>query len=169
MKSIPLNEETATIASRIIWFEPSAQALSDPVRFMAYAMTYAMHEEMRLIRRYVSDDDFREALDRAPPGIIDPRSWAYWNSKMGRYPPPPLPVRRFGNIKGPDKMDFMQIHGRESPEPAVKGLSPEEERHNARVTWQNMLQGATTDLEEIRRQAREDWRAKYRVEDKNRK
>jgi hypothetical protein len=36
------------------------------------------------------------ALDRAPPGIIDPRSWAYWNSKMGRYPAPPLPKRRFG-------------------------------------------------------------------------
>jgi hypothetical protein len=44
----------------------------------------------------VSDDDFREALDHAPPGIIDPRSWAYWNSKMGRYPPPAAPVRRFG-------------------------------------------------------------------------
>jgi hypothetical protein len=63
---------------------------------MAYAMTYARHEDMRVIREYVSDDDFREALDRAPPGIIDPRSWAYWNSKMGRYPPPPLPRRRFG-------------------------------------------------------------------------
>jgi hypothetical protein len=52
---------------------------------------------MRLIREYVSDEDFREALDRAPPGIIDPRSWAYWNSKMGRYPPPPLPKRHFGD------------------------------------------------------------------------
>ena len=38
-------------------------------------------------------DDMRDALDHAPPGIMDPRSWAYWNSKMGRYPPPPLPVR----------------------------------------------------------------------------
>jgi hypothetical protein len=44
----------------------------------------------------VSDDDFREALDRAPAGIIDPRSWAYWNSKFDRYPAPPLPTRRFG-------------------------------------------------------------------------
>jgi len=25
----------------------------------------------------MSDEDFREALDKAPPGIIDPRSWAY--------------------------------------------------------------------------------------------
>ena len=41
-----------------------------------YAMTYALPEDMRLIRQYVTDDDFREALDHAPPGIIDPRSWA---------------------------------------------------------------------------------------------
>jgi hypothetical protein len=108
MKPIPLNQETSLVAAQIIWFEPAVKALSDPVRFMAYAMTYAMHEEMRVIRQYVSDDDFREALDHAPPGIIDARSWAYWNSKMGRYPPPPLPLRRFGDIMGPDKLEFVQ-------------------------------------------------------------
>jgi len=96
MKPIPLTPETEVIARRVIWFEAPAQALSDPVRFMAYAMASATHEDMRALRRYVSDDDFREALDKAPPGIIDPRSWAYWNSKMGRYPPPPLPKRSFG-------------------------------------------------------------------------
>jgi hypothetical protein len=106
MKPIPLNEETTAIAAQVVWFESPSEALSDPVRFMAYAMTYSMHEHMRVLRHYVSDDDFREALDRAPPGIIDARSWAYWNSKMGRYPPPPLPVRRFGNIVGPEKMEF---------------------------------------------------------------
>jgi hypothetical protein len=96
MKSIPLNQETARIAQRVVWFEAPAQALADPVRFMAYAMTHAGHEDMAVLRRYVSDNDFREALDRAPAGIIDPRSWAYWNSKFGRYPTPPLPTRRFG-------------------------------------------------------------------------
>lgn len=96
MKPIPLNAETEAVAKRIVWFEPPAQALADPVRFMAYGMTYATHEDMRVLRRYVSDDDFREALDRAPPGIIDPRSWAYWNSKFGRYPAPPMPTRRLG-------------------------------------------------------------------------
>jgi hypothetical protein len=99
---IPLNKETAAVAAKIIWFEPPSEALSDPVRFMAYAMTYARHEDMRVLRHYVSDDDLRDALDRAPPGIIDARSWAYWNSKLGRFPPPPLPVRRFGNTVGPD-------------------------------------------------------------------
>jgi hypothetical protein len=111
------------LAARIIWFEPPEKALSDPVRFVAYAMTYAMHEDMQNIRRYVSDDDFREALDRAPPGIIDPRSWAYWNSKMGRYPPPPLPRRRFGDVVGPEKLEF-----------AANG-SLEEMRLQARKDW----------------------------------
>lgn len=116
MKPIPLNEETTTPATRIIWFEPAAQALSDPVRFMTYAMEYALHEEMRVLRRYVSDDDFREALDKAPPGIMGPRSWAYWNSKMGRYPPPPLHVRRFGDIVGPEKMEFAQDFAIRNPD-----------------------------------------------------
>jgi hypothetical protein len=63
---------------------------------MAYAMANALPEDMRLLRRYVSDEEMREVLDNAPPGIIDPRSWAYWNSKMGRWPAPPMPVRTFG-------------------------------------------------------------------------
>jgi len=94
MKPIPLNPETEEVARRLVWFEGPAEALADPVRFMAYAMARATHEDMKIIRRYVSDDDFREALDKVPPGIIDSRSWAYWNSKMGRYPAPPLPKRQ---------------------------------------------------------------------------
>ena len=89
MNPIPLTPQTLAVARKIVWFEPPEKALADPIRFMAYAMTYALPEDMRFIRRYVSDDDFRDALDHAPAGIIDPRSWAYWNSKMGRYPAPP--------------------------------------------------------------------------------
>jgi hypothetical protein len=96
MKPIPLTPETEAVARRVIWFEEPAEALSDPIRLMAYAMASATHGDMKVLRRYVSDEDFLEALDKAPPGIIDPRSWAYWNSKLGRYPAPPLPVRAFG-------------------------------------------------------------------------
>ena len=94
MKPIPLNPETVAVARRVVWFEGPAEALSDPIRFMAYAMASATHADMKVLRRYLSDDDFREALDNAPPGIIDPRSWAYWNSKLGRYSAPPAPTRR---------------------------------------------------------------------------
>jgi len=50
-------------------------------------------EEIAVIRRYLDLDDFREALEDAPPGIIDERSWAYWNVMIGRYPTPPMPRR----------------------------------------------------------------------------
>ena len=45
------------------------------------------------MRRYVSDDDLQYAIEHAPPGIFDPRSWTYWNLKLGRWPAPPMPVR----------------------------------------------------------------------------
>ncbi len=86
MRPIPLNSETEKVARRVIWFEPPVETLADPVRFMAYTVSHATHDDMKVIRRYVSDDDFREALDRPPPGIINPRSCVYWNSKFGRFP-----------------------------------------------------------------------------------
>jgi hypothetical protein len=93
MKPIPLNNETEEVARRVVWFEEPAEALEDPIRFMAYAMRHATHDDMKVLRRYVSNEDFCEALDKAPPGIIDARSWAYWNNTVGRYPAPPLPKR----------------------------------------------------------------------------
>jgi hypothetical protein len=92
---LPLNDETIALAESLIWFEPPAQALADPIRFVAYAFARATHEQMKVLGNYLSGDDLREALDKAPPGIIDPRSWAYWNARMGRFPAPPLPERRF--------------------------------------------------------------------------
>jgi len=97
MTPIPLTDEITAVARHVVWFEPPEQALRDPVRFMAYAMTYASAEEMTILRRYVSDADILEALDRAPPGIIDPRSWSYWNAVVGRWPAPPPPVRSFSS------------------------------------------------------------------------
>ena len=93
MTPLPLTDDLKAVARRVIWFEEPDQALSDPVRFLAYAMTFATHEDMQAIRRHVTDDELREALDNAPPGIIDPRSWSYWNLMVGRHPAPPLPKR----------------------------------------------------------------------------
>jgi hypothetical protein len=95
MTPIPLTQATAEVARRIVWFEPPDQALADPVRFMAYAMARATVADLAVLAPYLTDEDWQEALDNAPPGIIDPRSWAYWNNRFGRYPVPPMPVRRF--------------------------------------------------------------------------
>jgi hypothetical protein len=96
MNTIPLTDETGALARRLVWFEEPEEAISDPVRFIAYALARATHDDMKLLRRYFSDDDLREAIDHAPPGIIDARSSAYWNAKLGRYPAPPMPTRKFG-------------------------------------------------------------------------
>lgn len=96
MKPVPLNADTEAAVRRVLWFETPADALAEPVRFMAYAMARATHGVMKVLRRYVSDEDFQEALDRAPPGIIDPRSWAYWNNMVGRYTAPAMPRRQLG-------------------------------------------------------------------------
>ncbi|HTZ72134.1 MAG TPA: hypothetical protein VMB71_15870 [Acetobacteraceae bacterium] len=93
MKPVPLTDETRDIAARLVWFEPAEQSLADPVRFLAYAFARATHADMKILRQFLDEDDLREALDHAPPGIIDPRSWSYWNAMMGRYPAPPMPVR----------------------------------------------------------------------------
>jgi hypothetical protein len=94
LKDLPRTPEMLAVARRVVWFEPPETALADPVRFLAYAMSYGTHEDMREVRRHVADDDLRAALAAAPPGIIDPRSWAYWHLVVDRYPPPPLPRRR---------------------------------------------------------------------------
>jgi hypothetical protein len=98
MKPIPLTPETKAMARRLIWFEEPAEALADPIRFVAYALESATHEDIQALREHanLTDADIREALDAAPPGIIRPRSWAYWNAKMGRYPAPPSPKRQLG-------------------------------------------------------------------------
>ncbi len=96
MKTIPLTPDTEALARRLVWFEEPREALSDTFRFVAYAVARATHEDMKLVRAFLTDDDLREALDHAPPGIIDQRSWAYWNARLGRYPVPPMPKRQLG-------------------------------------------------------------------------
>jgi hypothetical protein len=82
MKPFPHNVDTLAVARRVMWFEPPEQALAEPVRFLAYLMTYGTPEDIAVIQRYADLDDFREALEHAPPGIINERSWAYWNAMI---------------------------------------------------------------------------------------
>jgi hypothetical protein len=91
MKPLPRKSDLLEVVPNVIWFEPPEKALADPVRFLAYLMTYGTLEDVAVVRRYLDLDDFREALERAPPGIIDKRSWSYWNIVTGRYPVPPMP------------------------------------------------------------------------------
>jgi hypothetical protein len=93
VKPLPPDGDLLAVALRVVWFEPPEQALADPIRFLAYVMTYGTADDVAVVRRHLDLDDFREALEHAPPGVIDERSWAYWNAMVGRYPAPPMPRR----------------------------------------------------------------------------
>lgn len=93
MKPLPRTPEFLRAAKRIVWFKAPEEALDNPVELMAYAMKGATDEDMALLLDHVGMRGLREAIDNAPPGIIDARSWSYWNAKIGRYPAPPAPQR----------------------------------------------------------------------------
>ena len=94
MKSLPQTPALLAVAQRVVWFKEPADALADPVHFLAHVMTYGTVEDLQALQDIIGMDEFREVLDDAPPGIFDARSWAYWNLKCGRMPVPPLPTRR---------------------------------------------------------------------------
>jgi hypothetical protein len=78
MNALPNTPETLALSKRLIWFEAPAQALLDPVRLLAYAFQFGRAAEIAVLNRHYSTADLQLALQSAPPGIIDARSYAYW-------------------------------------------------------------------------------------------
>ena len=56
MRNIPVTPESEALARRLVWFETPGEALSDPVRFVAYALARATHEDMTILRRFLTED-----------------------------------------------------------------------------------------------------------------
>lgn len=94
MKKLPTTPTLLNVARRVVWFKDPAETLADPVYFLAHVMTYGTAEDFCAIQKVVEPKEFRDALEQAPAGIFDPRSWAYWNLKFSISPCPPLPTRR---------------------------------------------------------------------------
>lgn len=88
--------DLARVARRCVWFMEPEAALARPVHFIAHVLTYGTFEDVKTLRRHFTDEELATALDEAPPGVFDGRSWGYWLLKLkGLRRPPPLPVRRF--------------------------------------------------------------------------
>src|SRR6266404_840063 len=82
------SDELPAVAKRIFCFGTPKEALEFPLRFLTYAMTYATDEDIEILRKYFSDQEFKAALDDSAPGIFDQSSWTKWNQHYDRTPHP---------------------------------------------------------------------------------
>jgi hypothetical protein len=60
MKPLPETPELLAVAERVVWFKPPAEALADPVHFLAHVMTYGTVEDLRALVGVVDQNEFRE-------------------------------------------------------------------------------------------------------------
>ncbi len=80
------------IAAKYVWWQPPEAALARPRHFLCQLMTLGTAEDVRAVRRALGDAAFLDALEHAPAGIMDAKSWSYWHLFYGRQVPP-LPER----------------------------------------------------------------------------
>lgn len=93
----PLDANLSRAIRAVIWFEPPEEAIRHTSRLLCYAMQYTSEPSFGVLRKHFGDEAFREALRKAPPGILDQKSWGFFHvyfRPYGTEPTPPLPVRR---------------------------------------------------------------------------
>ena len=100
------SDELLAVAKRIFCFGTPEEALEFPKRFLTYAMTYASDEDIEILRKYFSDDDFKATLGDTVPGIFDQSSWVKWNERYNRIPVSPLPRRQIPGVDPSTVLDF---------------------------------------------------------------
>lgn len=74
------------LAARLVWWQPAAATLQDRGRLLAQVMVYGTPEDLAVARRHYPESAFRAVLVQPPPGVFDPRSWAYWHVVFGLEP-----------------------------------------------------------------------------------
>ncbi len=98
LESLPHTSDLLQLAERYVWFKQPHETLNHATHFIAYVLTYGLNKDIKILRRYVTNDQLREALHHAPPGVFDARSWAYWHLRLGFDHPPPLPKRDLDSL-----------------------------------------------------------------------
>ena len=81
------------IAARVCWWQPAGETLKDSPLFLCRVMTFGTWDDASFCLERFGRDGFRGALQSAPPGLLDPRSWHYWHHRLGLVPVPAQPLR----------------------------------------------------------------------------
>ncbi len=80
------------VARRVFWWGQPEDWMQDVIRFTAQVMVFGDWSDTTLTWRLLSPSLFRQVLAQAPPGVFDPKSWAFWHHYF-QITTPPLPKR----------------------------------------------------------------------------
>lgn len=83
-------------ARQVVWFDGPERRAIDPYALLAFIMAKSVPSAYRHARECFgfTDEDFREALRRAKPGLfVYPEQWAKWNKELEIDPPLPMPKK----------------------------------------------------------------------------
>ena len=90
-----MDPELRRIASRVVWWDTPEQAVSRLDDFLCRVMTFGDLDDVNLIEARYGVERLRAAIQYAPAGVFDVRSWHYWHHRLGLGEAGPLPTRQF--------------------------------------------------------------------------
>ena len=91
----PVEPATAeALAKRYVWWQDTGKTLRAPETLLRQILSLGTADDYAAALEIWGEPAFRDALQTAPPGTIDARSWHYWHLHYGM-PEPPLRKRQF--------------------------------------------------------------------------
>ncbi len=100
-----LDDLLRPLATQLIWWQPADVSLRNPDRVIAQVLDLGTFEAGQRLRQVLGDRRLAQVLQRAEAGWFSPRSWNYWQQKLGLARSgavPPLPRRHFRVRDGGD-------------------------------------------------------------------
>jgi hypothetical protein len=85
--------EALRLAARYVWWQTPETTLSDIDSLLCRIMTDGTAEDYVAACKLWGEAAFMRALERAPPGAVDERSWRFWHLHF-KIPLRPYPRRR---------------------------------------------------------------------------
>jgi hypothetical protein len=91
----PYPAELIRIARKVVWYDAPEQTLQDLKTFLSHLMVYGSSADIAVVERYLPQEEFRKVLEDAPAGVFTAEAWKGWHARLGMFPVPPMPRRRF--------------------------------------------------------------------------
>lgn len=82
------------MARKYVWWKSPQEALEDQPHFLGMLMTYGTLEDVNWMLANFTEDELKEAIEQAQPGVFNGRSWSYWHLRLGTKGRKPMPERR---------------------------------------------------------------------------